>query len=240
MGRKLIDLTGKKFGKLTVTKRADNIDGTPAWYCDCDCGTKDFIVRGTNLRGNRTKTCGCERLQMISKRTRRYSTYDLTSENYGIGYTAKGEKFYFDLEDYDKIKNYSWHMDDNGYIRTRFRYDDEKTNKLVRMHKLILNYDGIIDHINHNKADNRKQNLRGVTDSQSSMNRGICSTNTSGVSGVYWEKNKKRWFAQVCVDYKTIRSSYFKEFNEAVDARKRLEDEYYGEYKYNVELVEVD
>lgn len=240
MGRKLIDLTGKRFGMLTVIRRAEDINGDPAWYCDCDCGTKDFIVRGGNLRGNRTKTCGCERLKMISEHTRRYNTYDLTNNNYGIGYTVKGEEFYFDLEDYDKIKKYSWHMDDNGYIRTRFRCDDNKSNKLIRMHKIILDYEGIVDHKNCNKADNRKENLRPATNSQNCTNKGLIVNNTSGVTGVYWEKNKKRWFAEVSVNYKSIRSSYFKDFEDAVQARKELENRYYGDYKYDTGLVEVN
>lgn len=236
MGRKLIDLTGKKFGMLTVVKRADDINGDPSWYCNCDCGTKDFVVRGSNLRGNRTRTCGCERINMISKNTRKNNAYDLTSKDYGIGYTSKGEEFYFDLEDYNKIKDYCWHMDDNGYIRTRFRHDDNNANKLVRMHKLILDYDGIIDHKNCNKSDNRKENLRLVTNSQNCTNKGLLSNNTSGVTGVYWEKNKQRWFAEICINYKRIRSNYFKEFTDAVNARKKLEDRYYGEYKYNAEI----
>ena len=179
-------------------------------------------------------------MKMISEHTRRSNVYDLTSKDYGIGYTSKGEEFYFDLEDYEKIKNYSWHIDNVGYVRTQFRYDDNEPYKKMRMHKLILNYQGIVDHKNTNKKDNRKENLRFATNSQNCTNKGLISNNTSGVTGVYWEKNKKRWFAEVSVNYKTIRSSYFKEFNDAVEARKELEDKYYGDYKYDKRLCEVN
>ena len=60
---KLIDETGKKYGYLTVLKRAENII-TPngrshvAWLCKCDCGN-EVIVRGSCLRNGCTKSCGC-------------------------------------------------------------------------------------------------------------------------------------------------------------------------------------
>ena len=44
---------------------------------------------------------------------KKYNKYDLTGK-FGIGYTSKGEEFYFDLEDYDKIKNHLWYKDKDG------------------------------------------------------------------------------------------------------------------------------
>lgn len=62
MGRKAIDMTGMRFGRLTVMER----DGTyrsrwqsvPLWRCRCDCG-KETVVRGDSLRFGRTMSCGC-------------------------------------------------------------------------------------------------------------------------------------------------------------------------------------
>ena len=56
---KLIDLTGQKFGKLTVLYRADNIQNQPAWICKCECGTITHPILGSNLRRGATKSCGC-------------------------------------------------------------------------------------------------------------------------------------------------------------------------------------
>ena len=47
------------------------------------------------------------------------NVYDLSGE-YGIGYTLKGEEFYFDLEDYDKIKDYCWHIN-KKYVCTKYK-----------------------------------------------------------------------------------------------------------------------
>lgn len=56
---KCIDLTGKKFGKLTVIRRVENSEnGAAKWECLCDCGNTK-IVTGHNLRGSVTQSCGC-------------------------------------------------------------------------------------------------------------------------------------------------------------------------------------
>lgn len=56
---KLIDLTGQRFGRLTVIGRAENRpNGTTVWYCVCDCGGKT-TARGYNLRSGEKRSCGC-------------------------------------------------------------------------------------------------------------------------------------------------------------------------------------
>ena len=58
---KLIDLTNKTFGKLTVIKRhpQNSRDNRPRWICKCDCGKDEVIVLGANLRSGHTTSCGC-------------------------------------------------------------------------------------------------------------------------------------------------------------------------------------
>ena len=57
-GRPVIDLTGKKFGRLTVLKRVLNVAYHATWECLCDCG-RTTKVQGTDLRLGRTRSCGC-------------------------------------------------------------------------------------------------------------------------------------------------------------------------------------
>lgn len=58
MARPLIDLTGRKFGALTVVERyGTDHHGKVTWKCDCDCGYWT-IVRGNNLATGNTRTCG--------------------------------------------------------------------------------------------------------------------------------------------------------------------------------------
>lgn len=58
MGGKLIEMTGKVFGRLTVRGRAPNTTGDARWYCSCECG-RDIIIWGANLRSGNSPSCGC-------------------------------------------------------------------------------------------------------------------------------------------------------------------------------------
>ena len=195
---KFIDITGNRYGKLTVLERygyADNKKIT--WLCKCDCG-KTSIVIGSNLTSGRTRSCGCmSGIKFDSSGIKRYmvNTYDLQSKEYGIGKTSSGVEFYFDKEDYDKIKDINWYMSSSGYIQS--------SAPSTKMHRLIMDeipQNMYVDHINHNKADNRKCNLRIVSNSQNQQNK-IVETN-SGRVGVSWHKGKKLWFAHICLNGK--------------------------------------
>lgn len=234
MGRPIIDLAGQRFGRLTVLYRVDNTI-TPngksrvTWHCKCDCGNECDVL-GNYLRIGDTKSCGC--LSSLIDR-KKYNIYDLTSRDYGIGWTSNTNKeFYFDLEDYDKIKNYTWWENDNGYILAM------SNEKHIRQHRLILDmlddkeYD--IDHIHgkNTRNDNRKSNLRICTHSQNLMNVPIRLNNTSGTTGVNWFKPAKKWCAEIQVDKKSICLGYYNDIKDAIRARKEAEEKYFGEYSY--------
>lgn len=225
---KVIDLTGQKFGRLTVLKMAGkNKWGNITWLCDCECGNK-IIANSSNLIKGETKSCGCLQKEIAYKSLKKYNIYDLSGE-YGIGYTFKGEEFYFDLEDYDKIKDYCWNIVD-GYVKTRI-----DKNSCMYMHRLVMSAKDnmIIDHIHSERRnDNRKINLRQCIHQQNMINKGLCSNNTSGVTGVSYRKDRKKWVANITYKGKMYRKS-FKNFEDAVAQRKKWEEEFFGEYSYN-------
>ena len=66
--RKLIDLTGKKFGRLTVIKRnyPNNKYNRTMWLCKCDCG-KEKVILGCSLKGGKTRSCGCLKKKLLIK-----------------------------------------------------------------------------------------------------------------------------------------------------------------------------
>lgn len=77
----MIDLTGKKFGRLTVVKRVgtDN-QRNPMWLCKCDCGNEK-VIRGNGLKSGNTKSCGClakenaqQRLKFLNYKTGQYKS----------------------------------------------------------------------------------------------------------------------------------------------------------------------
>lgn len=63
----LIDLTGKRFGRLTVVKRAENVKNRPCWVCKCDCGNTK-IIKGDDIRYGKTLSCGCYARDALKRR----------------------------------------------------------------------------------------------------------------------------------------------------------------------------
>lgn len=236
---RFIDLTGKKFGKLTVIKRVEDLisqsgNRYPQWLCECDCEEhNEVVVLGTNLKQKRTTSCGClskENSIKQGKLAKKYNTYDLSGK-YGIGYTQKGEEFWFDLDDYDLIKNYCWWINADGYASAR----EINKDKIIKMHRLIKHCNDkkvFIDHINHITIDNRKQNLRLVSGSQNAMNTRITDKNTSGVVGVSWCTTEKKWHSYITANGKRYQKR-FDNFEDAVSQRKEWEERYFGEYSYD-------
>lgn len=242
------ELTGRIFGRLTVLYQTnDYIDKNGKhysnWECQCCCENKTILqVRGSQLlKRNGTQSCGCIQKE-IAKNTgiknKKINKYDLSGE-FGIGWTSNTNKeFYFDLEDYDKIKEYCWaehKMSGRNYVALEAR--DMKTNKLIRMSNLLgfKNY----DHINRNTLDNRKENLREATNRENSINKNKLPTNTSGVIGVHYDKQTGMWVARI--NYKpnkriVICRSCNKE--DAIKARLMAEAKYYGNFAPQRHLFE--
>lgn len=231
---KFVDLTGQKFGRLTVIRRADNKTDKVRWLCKCDCGNYHTTITN-RLKSGLCKSCGCLNVikhPELNLQRNKVNTYDLSGD-YGIGYTSKGEEFYFDLEDYDKIEPYNWHKDSNGYIVASL-------NKHTKMHRLVMgatNPDIKVDHIYHNKFDNRKSQLRLVSDSQNQQNRGIIQSNTSGHTGVYWHKNKNKWESLIAINRKLKYLGMFDDYAQAVKVREKAEKEYFGEYRFKKKVL---
>ena len=164
MKKEIEDLTGRKFGRLTVLERGanDNSRGTK-WWCKCECGNKVLVSRHSLVLGL-TKSCGCyqrEKSRENGKQNKKYNTYDLSGD-FGKGYTSKGEEFWFDKKDYDKIKDYCWYFDKKtGYLFAQL----PDTRKRVSLHRLVMGFPKgkIVSHITHetfNRYDNRKCNLK--------------------------------------------------------------------------------
>lgn len=234
-----IDLTNQIFGKWKVLHQTDDyIDKNnkhyARWLCECQCEKHTIRkVIGKDLKNNKSSSCGCEQIKAVKltgKANKKYNTYDLTGE-YGIGYTLKGEPFYFDLEDYDKIKDYCWFINNDGYVSSNTFNTTKK--KTILMHHIIKQTDLFVDHKNHKKFDNRKLNLRESTNSQNCMNHKLKVNNTSGVSGVSWDKKSKKWHSRIGINNKEISLGFYENFNEAVKVRKQAEEKYHREFSYD-------
>lgn len=225
------DLTGKQFGRLTVLKfdsykESDNSWAVPMWLCKCSCG-KEAVIRGKDLKSGNTTSCGCYQKEYATIHYKKYNPYEII-DDYVIMYTLKGEPFYIDLDDLDKVKDICWMKDKKGYIV------GTKDGKHIKLHRLITDCpdDMVVDHKNGSESlhDNRKSNLRLATFSQNEMNKKIGINNQSGVVGVYLDKASNKWTAQIGFNNKTLYLGRFDDFNDAVIARKQAEERYFGDF----------
>ena len=230
-----IDLTNQTFERLTVVKRVENDkDGNAQWLCKCCCDGKLLIVLGRSLRRGDTKSCGCLKIEKaFETKNKKYNSYTLTGE-YGIGYTYKNETFDFDLEDYNKIKNFCWNKNKFGYIVTNIN------GSVKAMHQIIMDYpdNQELDHKDRNKSNNRKENFRNATHSQNSMNKDLQSNNTSGIIGVSWNSNKSKWASEIMLNKKKIFLGYYINKDDAIKARLEAEIKYFKEFAPQKHLYE--
>ena len=165
--------------------------------------------------------------------------YDLTG-TVGIGWTTNtNEKFYFDIEDFDKIKSFSWYA---GYTNrdkiTGVPYGwrivagvnpDVWGKRTIKLHQLIMDGNGY-DHKDRDPYNNTKANLRQATAQENTRNRGLQKNNTSGMTGVRHNKEKNTYEAYITCDYETIKLGAFKSFDDAVQARLEAEATVFKEF----------
>lgn len=235
---KFIDLTGMKFGRLTVIERAEDYVSPSGhhnirWLCECDCNKsnpKRVVVTGMHLKGGTTMSCGCLRDEKLIERNisgAKTNDYEV-QEDYVIMYTSKNEPFYVDLEDFWKVRDIYWHKDSQGYIVSK---------NGLRIHRIIMNCPkGLeVDHAHGKKSrhDNRKENLRIATHSENQMNQPVYSNNTSGATGVYKGKRGHGWYATISCGGKTVYLGQYDTFEEALKKRKDAEEKYFGNWSYN-------
>lgn len=154
-----------------------------------------------------------------------------------------------DIDDYEsKLKYRHWGVYENTtkpgqyYFRSKTKLNGETKNSALKLHRYIMGLEDkdrkiIVDHINGDTLDNRKSNLRLVDHSKSVRNRDIFKNNTSGQTGVEWDKRYNTWIAKYWDDESKLHKKSFNPINynnniqEAFEAAKEFrlqkEKEYY-------------
>lgn len=127
-----------------------------------------------------------------------------------------------DKDDLGKVKDYKWSLFINGYIRN--------VKNRFFLHQFILGkkqgYE--IDHINHDPADNRKQNLRHCTNSQNNFNRKS--------KGYWWHRKNKKWIVEIVMNKQKIYLGCFKNEQDAITARRDAEQKYFKKFAFNYDV----
>lgn len=231
--------------RLTVIEQTDDYISPQGvhyarWLCECSCEEHNkIIVIGSRLRGNKqcTKSCGCLARELSAKRIKenftKYNEYklNLVDEHglYGVGYcTNTKSEFYFDMDDYDKIKNIAWYEKIRKDNFRKIAGTDRITGKQVLMHSTLgFNW---CDHKDRNELNNRKFNLREATKQENARNHNKQKNNTSGFIGVYLDKKTLKWKAYIVINKKNINLGNFAYKQDAIRTRLKAEAKYFKEF----------
>jgi len=139
-----------------------------------------------------------------------------------------------DQDDLNRLGQYKWKYNGKYAVRS------DKNSQNVYMHREIMcaNSGVQVDHINGDKLDNRKCNLRFANNSQQRMNQGIQKNNSSGYRGVTWDKRTKSWKVRVQSYGKVKNLGRFKDKLAAHEAYERVSIEIFGEFKRGFRILE--
>lgn len=242
------DLVGQIFGRLTVVEQAEDYISPQGkhraqYRCQCSCGNpNDVIVLKNSLITRNTTSCGCIKSEIAKQNQwdfhKKYNKYRIDGDLV-IGKCSNSDReFKVDLQDFDKIKNICWCLQEKskpGEVDRLIGWDVEN-KQLVKMHVYLgfKNY----DHIDCDELNNTRKNLRPATESQNKMNcknrpigksgyRGVCitpqgtyyasiqfTTNNDGVKEVHRIRGVRRSNTEdAYIDYLKLALQYHKEYS---------------------------
>lgn len=144
---------------------------------------------------------------------------------------------------YDYLNQWKWHLSTNGYAkRNLYVYNPGQKTINIFMHHIVLPRPDkmFIDHIDRNKLNNVRTNLRVCTNPQNQANKGKRKDNTSGRKGVSWGKYARKWRATMTVSGKHVSLGCYNSVDEAYKAYLSKSRELYGEFTYEEDIINAE
>lgn len=139
--------------------------------------------------------------------------------------TIGNKNFVVDADDIENVKAHQWHIATIGYPCTYIN------GVQTTLHRYLIDTDAeTIDHINGDKTDNRRCNLRPATQMENARNSKMSINNTSGYKGVWWSKEKKKYCAEIRTMKKKKHLGYFISPIDAAKAYDKAAMEYFGSF----------
>lgn len=180
---------------------------------NCQPQVKSYCI--TDLIRGKTKSCGCLRKEYILEKLTKHKRADTPMHNI-----------------WRSMKQRCLNSNDRGYkhyggrgITVCERWENSFDNFLADMGEKPLGCE--LDRINNEKGYS-PENCRWATKSENAFNTRKRKDNTSGKTGVSWNKNSKKWRVQIWVNGEQKSLGLFENFDEAVQARKQAEFEFFG------------
>lgn len=183
------------------------------WMCKCDCGNT-IVVPASQLARGQKYSCGClfKGKPLLYRRTHKNKLYNQWSgmiyrctHESASHYDRYGERGVSVCQEWiDSFESFADWSIANGYSETLE-----------------------IDRIDNN-GNYSPENCRWVSHMENSRNRNTRKTSKSGVSGVMFREDIQKWRVSIGVNYKRINIGNFDSFEDAVDARKKAEQKYWG------------
>lgn len=192
----------------------------------CELHGEFYQFANDHLKGQGCFECSkVNRAKSLSKTVRKRRKLSFVQpEDYKLIELYNGLFSKVDNEDYIKFKDINWSIDTNGYAMNRIK---------GLLHRLIMRTPENMqtDHINHDKLDNRKSNLRIVTISENQWNCLKTIKKTSSIyKGVSWDKRKNKWYSRIKKNNKAISIGNFTSEIEAAKAYDKKAKELFGEF----------
>lgn len=143
---------------------------------------------------------------------------------------TRGRTCVVDDDDYAELMKHSWSFSNGGYAKRGTRVSGKITT--VCMHRQVMDapFGYEVDHINHDKLDNRRENLRICTRGQNVHNYVVMVSNTSGYKGVHWHKVANKWQARIRINYTRINLGLFINKDDAARAYNEAAIRLHGEF----------
>lgn len=147
---------------------------------------------------------------------------------------TQGKVVMVDDSDFEWLSKFKWHYAEWKGIGYAKKNNKGQSPAILKMHRLIMSAGRAekVDHINRNTLDNRRGNLRIVTQSQNMMNAAIRKTNTSGYKGVCYVSRTNRWCANIWKDRKQIYLGSFRDKKDAALAYNKAALALHGQYAF--------